>query len=307
MSRPASPSAPSPTPAPRSLRQRLTFVVRATLIALLALAVIGPLAAGVSFMALLTAPGCGGETVPPLPYEAVSFPSSEFSRPTPAYFIPGERAATVIVLPTGNAGRGDRLAEIAVYHAAGFNVLSYSSRACVGGAANSLGYREAAQVGDALAYLAARPDAGSIGVHGFSASGAAAILAAAQFPAIRAVVAEGGYHDFSAEVDQNAANILWFAPLFRLGARLGYRAATGDDLSVLSPIRVISQIAPRPLLLIYGTNEPSLPGARLQLAAAGANAQLWEVPGAGHGNYLVVSPNEYRERVTAFMRAALAS
>jgi pimeloyl-ACP methyl ester carboxylesterase len=85
---------------------------------------------------------------------------------------------------------------------------------------------------------------------------------------------------------------------------IGYRLMTGYDLSVLSPVSVIDEIAPRPILLIYGTAEPSLPGARLQLAAAGENAQLWEVPGAGHGGYMDVAPAEFERRVIAFYNSA---
>lgn len=292
----------------RTLRQRIFYVTRVTLFTLVVLAIVVPLALGAGFMLVLTAAGCGGETAPPMPYEDVSFPSSEIKRPTPAYFIPAANpnGATVIVVPTGNAGRGDRMGEIAVYHAGGFDVLTYSARACFG-APNSLGYREAGQVADALAYLEARPgvDTSRIGIHGFSAGGAAAIMAAARFPQIAAVVAQGGYHDFRAEVERNTPPMLWFAPLFRFGAFAAYRIVTGDDISVLSPISVIERIAPRPILLIYGTDEPGLHGARLQLAAAGSNAELWEVPGAGHGNYLAAAPDEYPRRVVAFMAAAL--
>lgn len=302
-------SAANPASGERTLRQRIVFVARAGLVAVVALALILPTALGAIFVGTLTAAVCGGEITPPMPYEAVSFPSSEFNQPTPAYFIPAEQpnGATVIVAPTGNAGRGDRMAEIVVYHAGGFHVLSYGARTCVGGAANSLGYKEAVQVGDALAYLATRSDVDMrrIGIHGFSAGGAAAIMATAQFPAIHAVVAEGGYHDFVAEVERNTPSTLWFAPLFRFGARLSYRVITGEDMNVLSPISAISAIAPRPILLIYGTNEPGLAGARLQQAAAGSNAELWEVPGAGHGDYIDVAGDEYGERVLEFMRAGL--
>ncbi len=211
---------------PRTLRQRITFVVRALLIAVVALIGLIPLLLGYLFMLPLTAPGCGGETIPPFAYEEVSFLSSEFDRSTSAYFIPADQptnarqsAATVIVLPTGGMGRGDRMDEIAVYHAGGFAVLTYTSRICVGAAANTLGYREAQQVGDALAYLGRRADIDMdrIGVHGFSAGGAAAIMAAAQFPELRAVVAEGGYHDFAAEIDQSALPVSWLEPIFHIG------------------------------------------------------------------------------------------
>jgi len=294
----------------RTLRQRITFIVTGALLPLVILGTVAPMVFGTRFMGGLIAPDCGGETTPPMPYEDVSFPSTEFpGHATSGYFIPanGSNGATVIVLPTGSAGRGDRMAEIAVYHDAGINVLSYSSRACVGNVGSTLGYKEAKQVGDALAYLMTQRDvdASRIAIHGFSAGGAAAIMAAAQFSVIKAVVAEGGYHDFAVEVDQNANNVLWFAPFFRLGARLSYRLTTGDDLSVLSPVSLIGQIAPRPILLIYGTNEPSLPGARLELVAARSNATLWEVPGATHGSYIYTAPDEYKQRVTAFITAAL--
>lgn len=295
----------------RTLRQRIIFVITGTLMVAILFGIAIPTALGARFISGLIAPGCGGGATPPMPYQDVSFPSSEFNnRPTPAYFIPADppTGASVIVLPTGNAARGDRMDEIAVYHAAGLNVLTYSSRACLDvSAVTTLGYKEAIQVGDALTYLATRSDVDQhrIAIHGFSAGGAAAIMAAAQFPAIHAVVAEGGYHDFADEVDQNASNILWFAPFFRLGAKLDYRLTTGLDMSVLSPLSVISKIAPRPILLIYGSKEPSFNGAHLELAAAGSNATLWEVPGATHGSYIDTDPTDYKAKVTAFIMSAL--
>jgi pimeloyl-ACP methyl ester carboxylesterase len=296
-----------------TLRQRALFVLRPVLLVTLALALGLPTLSGAGFMIALTAGVCGGDADPAafnLPYETVTFPSAEYNQPTPAYFIPGTNGATVIVLPTGSAGRGDRLGEIAVYHAGGYNVLTFSSRVCVGGVNNSLGYLEARQVGDALLYLRTRADVDMrrIGAHGFSAGGAAAIMAAAQHPDLRAVVAQGGYHDFQDEITVNSAYLGVLAPLFRFGAETVYRMRIGHDISVLSPISAIGQIAPHPILLIYGTAEPGLRGARLQLAAAGATAQLWEVPGAGHGNYIDVAGRDaYAARVLAFMDGALGN
>lgn len=294
-----------------TLRQRVLFVVRPVLLASVVLLLGLPTLAGAGFMGALTAGVCGGNADPAahnLPYEDIAFPSAEYNRPTPAYFIPGTNGATVIVLPTGSAGRGDRMDEIAVYHAGGYSVLTFSSRACVGGANNSLGYLEAIQVGDALAYLRSRPevDINRLAAHGFSAGGAAVIMAAAQYPDLRAVVAQGGYHDFHDEISVNSAYLGALAPLFRFGAETVYRSQIGYDIGVLSPIAAIGRIAPRPILLVYGTHEPGLRGARLQLAEAGANAQLWEVPGAGHGNYIAAAGHDaYAARVLGFMDAAM--
>jgi uncharacterized protein len=158
-------------------------------------------------------------------------------------------------------------------------------------------------VGDALDYLATRPDVDmeKLAIHGFSVGGAIATMAGARYPELKAVSAEGGYHDFSEQLSDNVqAQWPGLGFLYEWGVHIGYRLTTGYDLSVLSPIAAIGQIAPRPILLIYGTAEPSLPGAHLQMAAAKGNAELWEVPGATHGTYQYGAPEEYERRVVGF-------
>lgn len=301
---------------PRSLCQRVTFVLRTVAAITIVLVLLAPFGAGYGFTAFLTRPGCA---TPPnrnanptdwgMTYEDISFSSSELNLPTSAYFIPAANpnGSTIIVVPTGPERRGDRIHEIAVYHRNGYHVLSYDSRSCLASVPSSLGYREVPQVGDTLAYLATRSDvdAERIAIHGFSAGGALAVMAGARYPALRAVVAEGGYHDFAEDLDNNTIYMGLLGNLYRYGSHLAYRVTTGDDISVLSPISAIPQIAPRPILLVYGTNEPSLYGARLQQAAAGSNATLWEVPGARHGSYLADAPEDYERIVIGFMDEAM--
>lgn len=295
----------------RTPRQRVLFVVRVTLLAAVALVIAVPCGLGFAFMGALTAPGCGGETNPAalgLAYEEVSFPSGEFGRGIPAYWIPGEPGAiTVIAVPTGSAGRGDRLDEIAVYQRAGANVLTFNARGCMAPVSNSLGYRDADAVGDALAYVRARPDADAdrVGLHGFSAGGATVLMAAARLPELAFVVSQGGYHDFPAQIEQNAPYHLplGMGALFRVGALIGYRVMTGDDIGVLRPISVIDQID-APILLIYGTGEPGLDGARQMQRAGGERVTLWEVPGAGHGNYIAVAGADYEARIRRFLASS---
>lgn len=273
--------------------------------ALLALAI--PFVLGYSMMVTFTTGGCGGGDDPRhygLPFEEVTFPAAELQTTIAGYFIPGANGATLIVPPTGASDRGNWLHEIAVLHRHGYSALSYESRNCLGHT-HSLGYAEVAEVADALAYLRTRPDVdmARVGIHGFSTAGATAILAAARFPELRAVVAEGGYHDLVAQLRASLGGA-WYSLPYEWGARLAYRLVTGYDMSVLSPVSVIQQIAPRPILLIYSTDEPSLDGGRAQQAAAGAHASLWEVPGAGHGGYWYAAPEEFERRVIAFYDAA---
>lgn len=288
------------------------------LIAALALLVAAlPTLVGALLMIAITLPLCGGEITPPVPFEDVHFPSSEFGAPTRAWFIPGagadgSPAPTVIVLPTLAWGRGDRMSEALIYHERGFNVLTYDSRACVGSTSPALGSAEAAQVGDALAWLAERADVDSarIGLHGFSAGGAAALLGAAQFPQVAAVVAQGNYADFAASLSDSTGQLGLLKPGFDLGARLGYRLMTGRALDELNPLAAMPLIAPRPVLLVYGSLEGALADGRALLAAglaAGGAVTLWEVPGALHGDYLAVAGADYARRVGDFMAAALGA
>lgn len=296
---------------PRSARQRLLFVARGVLLLTALLVPALPFLTGFGFMAFLTFPRCEGGANPAaydLPFEDAAFLSAELNQPTPAFFIPARNpnGAVVIVVPTLARGRGDRIHEIAVYHRNGYHVLTYDSRSCLRSVPVSLGYRDAGQVGDALDYLTTRGDVDMerVAVHGFSAGGAAAILAAARYPQARAVVAEGGYHDFRQQLAQDSAGLGLLGGLFRFGAHLGYRLTTGDSIDVLSPISAVPQIRPRPLLLVYGTGETSLAGAR-QMQAVGDHVRLWEVPGATHGSYVFTAPDDYERIVIGFMDAAM--
>jgi dipeptidyl aminopeptidase/acylaminoacyl peptidase len=190
----------------------------------------------------------------------------------------------------------------------GYGVFTFESRPCAGMGPTSLGYAEVEEVADALDYLLSRPevDPQRIGVYGFSSAGATSIMAAARLPSLRAVVAEGGYGDFGDNAlgrDPGHGLGAYFLLLFRWGFRSAYWWTAGD-INALSPSTVISQIRPRPILLIYGSQEPSLPGAYQQLQAAGDNAELWVVEGANHGTYRFVAPEAYEERIAAFFDEA---
>jgi dienelactone hydrolase len=188
-------------------------------------------------------------------------------------------------------------------------VLTFDSRACVGGVSPSLGSAEAEQVGDALAYLATRPDVDGArtGIHGFSAGGAAALMAAARFPALRAVVAQGNYAQFEANLTQSTQGMGILKPGFDLGARIGYRLMTGRSMSDLDVLAAMAGVAPRPVLLVYGEYEGADEPQALAEAgrAAGSDVTVWIVPGAGHGDYLYQDPAAYAEIVGGFMASAL--
>ena len=225
------------------------------------------------------------------------------------YFIPGSNGATIIVAPPLNTGRDGRLREAMVLRRRGFSVFTYESRRCAGLGGLSLGFKEVSEVGDALNYLRSRADIDPerVGIYGFSSAGATAIMAAACLPGLKAVVAEGGYGDFSRSVLGAGSSTGWrdlFEAQYLWSIRHSYRLLTGLSMEVLAPVEVIGEIR-RPTLLIYGSREVSLVGGRQLQAAAGANADLWIVPGAGHGDYLAAAPEAYEARLVTFFERAL--
>jgi len=238
-------------------------------------------------------------------YEEISFPGKIVNQEIRGFFVYGTNGATIIVPPTGGSGLGYWRKEVVILNQHGYNLLNYESRNCLG-LTHSLGYNEVNEVGDALDYLATRADVdmNRIGISGFSTGGATSIMAGARYPQIKAVVSEGGYYDFH-ELIGDEADRYWFGGLYAFGANLSYQLALGMPMTVLSPVSAIGQIAPRPVLLIYGSREPSLDGARKQIAAAGENAELWEVPEGTHGSYWIHAPEEYERRVVTFFDTAL--
>jgi hypothetical protein len=73
-----------------------------------------------------------------------------------------------------------------------------------------------------------------------------------------------------------------------------------------SLLDVVPEIAPRPALLIgSGGRGEEIPVTRMYAKAAGTNAQVYEIPDAGHTGGLRVRPDEYEQRVIGFLDEAL--
>ncbi|MBI5668983.1 MAG: prolyl oligopeptidase family serine peptidase [Chloroflexi bacterium] len=285
----------------------LRFFLVALLVALFAV----PFCLGVVSMWGLTRVPCAPGGIPDdLPYEDVSFPAPN-GVTQQGYFFPGTNGATIIQIPAYNLGRGAELHYVRVFHNAGFNVLTFNSRVCTPQGWMSLGYQEVEDVQAAYEYLKTRDevDPARVGLHGFSSAGSTGLMALARLPELRSASAEGGYHDY-ADLLGLGGSATYFDTLYQLGAALAYRVFTGAEIENLSPYDTIGTIGPRAVLLVYGSREVTLPGARLMLERAlqnGVQAELWVVEGAGHGDYLSVAPDEFVRQVVGFHQAALLS
>lgn len=253
-------------------------------------------------------PGCQGDRASLEMAGFASEPVEFASRDGPVlrgWYTAGDSCPeTAIIVIPGHAGNSAfAVPEASTLAKAGFSTLIFEHRSCADPSLTaSTGYYEAYDLLGAVDYLKNRPEVKHIGALGFSEGGTATILAAAEEPALEAIVAMGGYTSLENDILDPDSNL---GPLDQIVRRLILVSTSlqlGIPAQASSPIRVIDQIAPRPILLIYGEYEDE-PGQALY-QAAGDPKELWIVPGAGHGRYQQAAPEEYERRIVAFFEKA---
>ncbi|NDJ35643.1 MAG: hypothetical protein GYB64_13355 [Chloroflexi bacterium] len=259
--------------------------------------------------ALLGAPCVGpldGLDTRGYPAEAVSFPSREGHTLRGWYSVGSEHPEIVIIVVPGGAGNTwAALNDAAIFAEAGFSTLIYEHRTCADPDLHmTTGYREAEDLLGAVDYLRDRDGVDHIGVSGFSVGGTAALLAAPEEPAIEAVIAMGGFASLAHDIRDPQRDLSVPDRIFREAVASVLSLRLGTPVRHVAPVTTVDEIAPRPLLLVYGEYEMHS-GGRLY-EAAGPGSDLWMVPGATHGAYPVVAPEEYSERLSSFMQDAFA-
>ncbi|HEX2326332.1 MAG TPA: alpha/beta fold hydrolase [Chloroflexota bacterium] len=228
----------------------------------------------------------------------------------------GEKSAPTILACGGyRSQRSDVLGISSALWRAGYNVLmfDYTGYGDEPGPV-TLGYWEMADARAALRYLRSRfPDA-PLGVLGFSMGAAVAIMVAAREPDVRAVFADSPFTDqreivryqvgrkFRLSASQQGE---WLArvvlPLVdrRLARLFGFR------LSDVDPLRDVASLAPRPLALLHGEADTTIPvehTRRMEAAAraAGVPVEAQYIPGAGHCQAYFFDRAGYCARATRF-------
>ncbi len=193
----------------------------------------------------------------------------------------------------------------------GFSVLLFDFRGCgrSGGRFTTIGDFEPQDVLAAVAWLRGRlGPAVPIGVHGISMGGAIAISAGALCPEVGAVVTDSAFAHLTGAVQHRFDSLRGVnLQMHKLTMRVAERM-TGGRVARVRPVDLVDRIAPRPLLLIHGTDDGIVPYSHaLELyAAAGEPKELWTLAGGTHAMARFEAPEEYVERVAAFFARALA-
>lgn len=218
-----------------------------------------------------------------------------------------QRARATIILLHGYAASHDAVLDYAAFLVAGgYNVLAYDLRGHgqSDGARTTFGQDETHDVGAAIEFLHARGQQ-RLGILGISLGATVAILAAAEYTDLAAVVADTPFSDL-ADAITKAMLISGYPPLV---AGFTGKLAVGRIDNLLDsepgendPRKAVNWIAPRPLLLIQGGDDrvvdPS--GTFAIYDAAGESRDLWITPRTDHTASFANYPREYREKVLAW-------
>ena len=145
---------------------------------------------------------------------------------------------------------------------------------------------------------------------GVSLGAGTLLMAAAQEPALRAIVSDSAYADILPTLNARFPNRVIFrhsSPPEGSYTHVLY----GIDYTNIRPMDIIASIAPRPIFLIQGSKDSWISPSQLNTLAAAArtapdaNVKTWLVQGADHAQSFHTEGEVYVARVVAFYAAAL--
>jgi len=235
----------------------------------------------------------------------VSFRSRQGER-LRGVFAPSSNGAAVILAHGAGGERSDMAAEAKVLSDAGFGVLAFDWPGH-GQSEGEIrwGELERRALAGAVDWLSAQPtiDSARIGAFGFSMGGFIVAQAAARDVRLKVVALAGTPHD---AIEHTKWEYRRWGRLSQWPALLGVRLG-GMNMHELVPAQVIKDIAPRPLLIISGSEDELVPPwmARKLFDAALAPKEFLDVSGAGHGGYAEVAPNHYPRALATFFAQLL--
>ncbi len=252
-----------------------------------------------------------------LAFEDVEFGSRDGEVSLSGWYLPGDASAPHLIFVHGNGSvrSGDNAVELASRLVGrGFNTLLFDlrGRGSSGGDMASGGYFERQDVLGAFDYLVAERGASPdrIGLVGFSLGAATSIMSAALEPGFAAVVADSPFAAAADMVTEEAARQSpvprWLVPIFVPTSKLMADGIYGINIGELVPERDVAKLD-YPILVIHGEGDERVPiehGERV--AAAGRDGTfLWRVPRVDHVDAFKTHPDEYTERVAAYLDASL--
>ncbi len=250
-------------------------------------------------------------------YEKVSFKTRD-GLTLKGWWIPSPKGIserrTLIMCHGWGDNKGDLLKLTSFLSTeAGLNLLYFDNRSHgeSEGEITTIGALETIDFNGAVQYLRDnKPEfVERLGVFGLSMGAAVACMSTPDHPEIKALVLESPFTDYRGVVRRWAWNN-FHLPYFPLPMITLWilKLRVGDSkVTAYSPIRFAPKIAPRPLLVIGGSEDRLMPedDVRRLFAKAAEPKQLWIIPGARHTKCHEVAGLEYETRVASFFNKNL--
>ena len=219
--------------------------------------------------------------------------------------------ATLALFHGLRQNRAQALDRIALLVRAGYRCVAFDHRAHgeSGGRRTSFGFREARDVAAVLDLVADRwPHQGRVAL-GISMGAAALCFAASRARELDAVILESLYHDLGSTFQNRIGSKFpaWFGR-FRRGVIWVTERRLGLRLRQIAPVDHISELAPAPVLLLTGAEDPHAPphdAARLFARCCGPR-EIALIPGADHANLVQAGGRLYRNLLLGFLDRRLA-
>jgi dipeptidyl aminopeptidase/acylaminoacyl peptidase len=221
-------------------------------------------------------------------YEEVAFETSD-KLILRGWFFPTdeENAPAILYAPATSNDLRSGLSLVIPLHNAGYHVLLFSYRGHGQSDGNRFGFTygafESKDIDAAVQFLRDMKGIQRIGAIGHSVGAVSIILSAARNPHIDAVVAASPFNNME-EVWETNRPTIFPKPLLDLSLRLS-ELRKGFTRDQIRPEDVIAQIAPRPILIIHGSEDKRITYEQaLHLYnSAQEPKRMWLVEGASHG------------------------
>jgi uncharacterized protein len=220
------------------------------------------------------------------------------------WYLAPRNAAVLMLVHGSPANRAELLPEATGLARAGFGILLLDMPGWgESGGQPTWGAPSRAALRAGIDLVMARPGVERVGLYGFSMGSCVAAQVAASDARVSAVVLAGAFTSLEAQLRHAYGSwgsiTTW--PATWAARRHGLAV---DELDTLQAVR---QLAGRPLLLVYGTDDNVVPAAMTEqvFAAAPEPKQRLVVKGAAHGDYAQVMGDAYVEQLAEFYTAAL--
>ena len=253
-----------------------------------------------------------------LAFEDVEFLSRRGDVALSGWWVPAEGGGPVLIFVHGIGSKrsGDGAVELAaLLHKRGFSALLFDLRGHGSSEGDQVsgGDHERADVLGAFDFLTGMGvNSERIGLMGFSLGAGTSLMAAAQEPAIRAVMADSPFATASDLIAQETARKTvipkWLVPVFLPVSKLLARQFYDIDLGALKPEESVAQLG-YPVLVVHGDADQRIPieHGRRVFAAAHPGSELWVVPGVDHVDAFLTYPEEYARRAGDYFEGRLGT